>query len=168
MGYHTDFGGQFKLDKPMLPEHVAYIRQFNETRRMKRKANVAETLPDPKRLAVKLPIGNEGAYFVGGTGFAGQDNDASVLDHNAPPKGQPGLWCQWTATEDGQFIEWDGGEKFYNYIEWLQYIVDNFLIPWGYKITGTVEWHGEDHGDMGRIIVKNNKITVKTAHITFR
>ena len=27
----------------------------------------------------------------------------------------PGIWCQWVPTDDGKGIEWDGGEKFYNY-----------------------------------------------------
>ena len=168
MGYHTDFSGSFKLDKPLNLAQVAYLKQFAETRRMKRKASVCEKFNDPLRIAVELPLGVECGYFVGGQGFAGQDRDASIVDYNASPKGQPGLWCKWEPTEDGTAIEWNGAEKFYSYVEWLEYLIEHFLAPWGYKLTGEVEWFGEDNGDMGKIIVKKNKVTVKTARITYR
>ena len=29
--------------------------------------------------------GNDGEYFVGGSGFAGQDKDDSIVDYNTPP-----------------------------------------------------------------------------------
>ena len=90
---------------------------------MKRKAEVAITMPDPIRQAAGLPIGDEAAYFVGGKGDFGQDHDNSIVDYNEPPTGQPGLWCQWII-EDNEII-WDGGEKFYNYIEWIEYLIEN-------------------------------------------
>jgi hypothetical protein len=68
------------------------------------------------------------------------------------------LWCQWIATPDGRGIEWDGGEKFYHYIAWLQYIILHFLEPWGYRLSGEVKWTGEDPSDTGRIIVEDNKL----------
>lgn len=49
------------------------------------------------------------------------------------------LYCQWVPTEDGEGIKWDGGEKFYSYTKWLQYLIDNFLIPNGYVLNGEVE-----------------------------
>jgi hypothetical protein len=74
-------------------------------------------MPDPVRIAAGLPIGEDGDYFVGGGGFAGQDKDASVLSYNNPPKGQPGLWCKWIPGDEGKTIEWDNADKFYNYVE---------------------------------------------------
>lgn len=73
--------------------------------------------------------------------------------------GKPGFWCQWRPTQDGEGLEWDGGEKFYNYTEWLNYIVENFLKPWGLTLNGTVHWRGEEFGDNGKIEVDNNVIT---------
>ena len=129
---------------------------------MKRNAKFAATLPDPFRNAVGLPIGNEAEYFVGGVGDFGQDDDLSVIDHNDPPKNQPGLWCQWVPSADGEGIEWNGGEKFYYYVEWLNYIIKNFLIPWGLVLNGTVKWRGEDFNDAGKIIVKDNVVSKVT------
>lgn len=162
MGYNTDFNGKFKLDRPLTPEHAAYIEAFNQSRRMKRDAKRAEELPDPVRIAAGLPIGPEGAYFVGGGGFMGQENDRSVLDHNGPPSGQPGLWCQWTTDEySHDTIEWDCGEKFYEYEEWLVYIIEHFLQPWGYVLNGEVEWRGEDWNDTGFLVVEDNVVSTK-------
>lgn len=164
MGYTTDFTGDFTLDNPLTPEQIAYLKAFNETRRMQRNATVTETMPDPVRLAVGLPIGKQGGYFVG---HAGRDRTPDVTEYNESPSGQPGLWCQWTPNNDGTVIEWDGGEKFYDYIEWIQYIIQHFLTPWGHVLNGTVEWSGEESGDLGRIEITNNVVKVKTGKVIY-
>jgi hypothetical protein len=125
---------------------------------------------DPVRDNVGLPIGTEGEFYVGATGFMGQDRclHGSVIDPNSPPSTQPGLWCQWRPSEDGKAIEWDGGEKFYHYIEWLKYMINHFFQPWGIKLNGEVTWEGENSSDMGKIIVKDNIVTVKQAKITYK
>ena len=167
MGYTTDFSGSFSLNTPLTDAHAAYLRKFAETRRMERKQTIASTLPDPIREAAGLPIGKQGAYFVGGGGDFGQGIDASVVNSNVAPDGQPGLWCQWVPTENDDGIEWDGGEKFYDYTEWLAYIIEHFLKPWGYVLDGDVEWFGEDRDDRGIIIVENNIISTKRARIVW-
>ena len=103
-------------------------------------------------------FGVEGEFYVDGKGFAGQDSDETILDYNRPPRTQPGLWCQWVPSEDGQFIQWDGSEKFYNYVEWLKYLIDKILAPRGYKLNGVVGWQGEDRGDIGKIEVVDNVV----------
>lgn len=167
MGYTTNFMGSFTLDHPLDPGHANYLHKFSKTRRMARNPEIAETLSDPERLAVGLPIGKDGEYFVGGTGFAGQGGDASIIDHNYPPPSQPGLWCQWVPTEDNAGIEWDHGEKFYDFVEWLKYLIEHFLKPWGYILNGEVEWRGEDIEDMGLIVVKDNIVTTKVGKIVY-
>lgn len=128
--------------------------------------------------------GHEGEFFVG-------DETTGVIDHNTAPgqvpygtKGytdryaendrrtnagecQPGLWCQWILENDGTELVWDGGEKFYNYVEWLQYMITKFFNPWGIKLNGTIEWHGEDRSDMGQIVVTDSVIKILTGKITF-
>lgn len=89
MGYTTDFSNSFSLNKPLSAIHSEYLLKFAGTRRVKRNQTIASTLPDPAREAVGLPIGKQGAYFVGGGGDFGQANDASVIDGNAAPSGQP-------------------------------------------------------------------------------
>lgn len=156
MGYDTTFSGNFSINPPLAPEHRTYLEKFSETRRMQRNTVLVAEMPDPYRTAVGLPVGIEGEFFVNGQGFMGQDNDQSVKDPNRPPVTQPSLWCHWVPSEDGTLIEWDGGEKFHDYIEWMEYLLHNFLIPWHYNVNGRVEWEGEDEDDMGVIRIKNN------------
>lgn len=125
---------------------------------MTRDPEKASKLPDPLREAVGLPIGEGGCYFVGGTGWAGQDKDDAVTGPNDPPAGQPGLWCQWVITGDGRNLEWDYGEKFYEYESWLEYIQEHLLTPWGSKLNGQIEWSGEDWNDIGILYASDGRI----------
>ena len=159
MGYTTTFTGKFTCTPALNTDQVAYLKALCETRRMKRSG--ASKLPDPLRNAVGLPIGHEGEYFVGGTGWAGQDHDETIVGFNTPPASQPSLWCQWTLSEDGKFIKWDGGEKFYEYIAWIKYFNEHFFKPWGVKLAGDVKWYGEDPSDRG-VIVANKDIACLT------
>lgn len=109
-----------------------------------------------------LPVGPEGAYFVAGEAISyDEPENNSVIDINHPPKDQPGLWCQWLPNAEGTEIQWDGGEKFYDYVEWINYLIDNFLKPWGYTLDGSVNWYGEDRRDTGTIIIENNQVKVE-------
>lgn len=47
-----------------------------------------------------------------------------------------------------------------NYVEWLEYLIQHFIAPWGYKLNGAVVWHGEDSDDIGRIVVTDNVVRV--------
>ncbi len=162
MGYTTDFDGSFTLDRPLTAAQAAYLRKFAETRRMKRDPVATATLPDPLREAVGLPIGSEAGYYVGSTAMAGQDwkrlGAVGVVDDNNEPDEQPGLWNHWVPTEDGAGIEHDGGEKFYDYAEWLQYICDHFLKRWDLTLNGKVRFQGEEPDDRGAVIVQDNKV----------
>ncbi len=79
----------------------------------------------------------------------------------------PSFYCQWVPTEDGRGLEWDGGEKFYNYVQWLEYLINKFFIPWGIKLNGEIEWEGEESGDLGKIIVTNNVVEVKEGRVVY-
>lgn len=158
MGYTTEFEGHFNVTPPLTAEQVEYLSKFNKTRRVRRDPRETQGREDPVREAVGLHVGPQGGYFVGETGLYGQDQGPDVRDSNIPPAGQPGLWCQWEASADGSRIQWDGGEKFYEYVDWLKYIVEHFLKPWGRTISGEVCWYGEDHGDRGRISADKNKV----------
>lgn len=161
MGYTTDFRGMVGLSPGLNPEQEEYLHQFAQTRRMKRDAAKAELLSDPVRIAAGLPIGPEGAYFVGAKGDFGQADDNSVVNNNRSPAGQPGLWCQWVPSDDGSALEWDGGEKFYDYVLWMKYIIEHFIKPWGIIANGEIEWRGEEWDDTGTIVVKDNLVTTK-------
>ena len=153
MGYDTTFQGQFDVTPALRPEHVDYLRAFSETRRMTWDER-AKTLPDPIREMVGLPFGVDGAYFV-------SQDESLVLVNYCPPFEQPSLWCQWVPTDDGTAIEWDGVEKFYDYVAWLEYLIEHFFAPWGYVLNGVVDYQGEEISDHGSIVVENNVVVKK-------
>ena len=135
--------------------------------------------------------GNDGEYFAMDDKQSGQSRDSSIIDYNEAPghltgnnldwgyrwkenqrriqtgECQPSLWCQWIISDDGNLLEWDGGEKFYYYTEWLKYMIKHFFTPWEIILNGQIEWEGEDRNDRGKIIVENNKVTIKEAKIIY-
>ncbi len=152
MGYTTDFSGSVTVTPPLNEAEVAYLNKFAATRRMRRK---------------------QGPYCVE------DERKADIVDYNTPPEGQPGLWCQWVSTEDGTEITWDGGEKFYNAPEWMEYIIDHFLAP-GAKaaeqlpflqanhiVNGTIEAQGEDGDDRWRLVATNNVVAVNAGRVVY-
>lgn len=162
MGYTTDFWGEVQISPPLNQAEIDYLNKFNQTRRMDRQ---------------------RGPYFVDGTGSYGQNHDADIRDFNRPPTGQPGLWCQWVPSMDGTAIEWDGGEKFYESDKWMAYLIDHFLKPgaqaqhsgdpqfaeftFDHVLNGEIDAQGEDPGDRWKLVVKDNKVTVKTASLVW-
>lgn len=82
-------------------------------------------------------------------------------------KGFPGIWCNWEPNDDGTLLTWNEQEKFYMYVDWLQHLVDNYLKPWGYQITGEVFWYGDESDDRGVIYAKDNMIEAVAATISY-
>lgn len=150
MGYSTEFRGKFLLDKYLTEDQADYLLKFADTRRMFRSEKATATLVDSLREAVHLPAGIDGEFYVGDDAVV-DSVLTSVVDYNEPPRTQPGLWCQWIPTKNRDGFEWNDVEKFYNYKEWFAYICEKFLTPWGYKVSGSVRWRGEDWGDEGEM-----------------
>lgn len=187
MGYSTDFFGSLQLSRPATEQEIEFINQLSGTRRMKRNTTKLFELYDgkfgnPNAKTREEIYGNDGEYYVGGN-----ENDGSVIDNNTPPgqyewgskfrnendslitlgKCQPGLWCQWILVDEGTELEWDGGEKFYHYTDWLMYLIKHFFQPWGITLNGEIEWQGEEREDMGKIVVTNNEVRESQGTITY-
>ena len=142
MGYTTEFKGSLTFNKSLSDKMLKYVQLFNNTRRMGRNIE---------------GFGAEGEFYAFSTENMGQNYDENIIDYNGSPKTQPGLWCQWTSY-DGLTLEWDGSEKFYNYTEWLYYLINKVFAPNGYVLNGTITYRGEDFGDFGEIYVQDNKV----------
>jgi hypothetical protein len=162
MGYTTDFTGHVTVTPPLNADEIAYLRRFADTRRMLRE---------------------NGPYYTG-TGYAGQDHEPDIIDYNRPPEGQPGLWCKWEPADDGTAIRWNGGEKFYDPVERMRYLIDTFLKPgaglktelgeptagrtypeefrhfmFDHLLNGTIEAQGEEPDDHWFLVVEDNEVT---------
>ncbi len=162
MGYTTEFWGEIEIEPPLNEEEIAYLKKFSDTRRMNR---------------------GKGDYFVDGTDAFGQGQDKDIIDYNASPPEQPGLWCNWIPSVDGTSIEWDGGEKFYSPAQWMWYIIWHFLSPnpiakirhpeqfaflEGHVCNGEIDAQGEDGDDRWKLIVIDNVVSVQDSEIVFR
>jgi len=166
MGYTTSFEGKFILNKELDDKTFKFLKKLSRTRRMKRDIHCLSNEGFEKYGFSDWGI--EGEFFVDAGGFAGQDRDISILDYNIPPITQPSLWCQWEPTGDRKNIKWDGGEKFYKYEEWLNYIIGYILEPRNYILNGNVSWQGEDPTDFGQLKVEKNKVYYRKGKRSFK
>ena len=139
MGYTTEFFGKFDLNKPLDLKIKKFLDMFSDSRRMGRRKDPA--------------YGIQGEFFV-----LEETIETDVIDYNKPPSTQPSLWCNWVPTEDGTGIQWNGSEKFYNYTEWLVYLINKILAPNGYILNGKVDYEGEERSDSGTIEIKDNHV----------
>jgi hypothetical protein len=90
-------------------------------------------------------------------------------DESGNPGGEgkpPTYYCQWIVTEDYQRLEWDKNEKFYYGKEWLVYLVEHFIEPWGYKLNGESPWYIDDFQYAGILTVSDNVITEDSQDIS--
>jgi hypothetical protein len=159
MGYTTEFDGRIAIVPPLSEKEIEYINAFSDTRRMDRE---------------------KGPYYVGDN-TNGMNVEADVRDPNRPPEGQPGLWCNWEVVEDGNFIEWNGAEKFYDAELWMQYIIDHFICEdpiarrenshfvflGEHMCNGEILAEGEEQGDVWKLVVRNNVVSVKKPTISW-
>src|SRR4051794_9559987 len=68
-------------------------------------------------------------------------------DERGKPGGEgkpPTFYCQWIPTGDRSGLEWDKNEKFYYGEEWLVYLIEKFIKPWGYTLNGESPWYIDD------------------------
>lgn len=73
----------------------------------------------------------------------------------------PGCHCQWVLTNDNKGIKWDGEEKFYEWEEWLRWIIRQYLLPNGVHLKGRVTFQGEDVDDAGFIeVLEGSRVVV--------
>lgn len=166
MGYTTEFKGRFEFDRPVDPDLANFLNKFAEYRHVTRNVELyKKSRPDWESRCFNGDPGKDGEYIADESVFppmaeVNRNLDAlGVKDYNTPPGNCPGLWCQWVVTEDNKYLEWDGAEKFYKYVEWLDYLISNFIGPSGYVLNGAVEYQGEYRDDYGVIYVKDNDVT---------
>jgi hypothetical protein len=94
--------------------------------------------------------------------------DKATSDHCVVRnKDMPDSYCCWEfgptdATDSIHELRWDGGEKFYDYHEWLKIIVELFVKPWGCTLNGIVQWQGDDVGDVGVLKVTDNAVWMES------
>ncbi len=69
----------------------------------------------------------------------------------------PDGYMQWVPTVDLRGIVWDGNEKFYDYKEWMFWLV-SLLATWDITASGTLYWSGEETDDTGSLVVNGMSV----------
>ena len=162
MGYTTWFEGERTPNKPFKKEFINYIKAFSEKWHEPRDVEIIKRSdPDWAKHCLDGNLGPYGMYYVG-------NFDEGVIDRSlAKSYTCPGYWCNWCINEETGVVEWDGGEKFYQYTDWLIYLIENFFEPAGYILNGEFIWIGEDSEDRGKISVVNNKVSEFLGEIVY-
>lgn len=85
-----------------------------------------------------------------------------MRDFNPSKAEQMGFtWFRWELNEDMNALQWDGGEKFYDAPEKMQYIINECLLKWdNLKFNGTIRAQGEETEDIWDLKVVDNVVTV--------
>ena len=162
MGYDTEFSGAFTVDPPLNAHEIAYLRDFSVIRHMDR------TL---------------GPYYRHDAALGHSDID----DRNQPGPDQPGLWCDWMPSPDGEHIVWNGSTRARRSEYWMVYLIQTFLQPgarlaaeldspvpgrhyaaefahftFDHVLNGQVDAQGEIEDDKWRIQIVDNVVTVRS------
>lgn len=159
----SGFVGGVEVVPPLNQAEIAYLERFSGSRRMRRRSG---------------PYTAEAFFYSA--------SDLDVIDVNEPSEGQPGLWCEWTATTDGSQIVWNHGtNKFTFSAEWLDYLISQFFAPgahlavesaspvpgryyapefaeftFDHVLNGLIEVVPDEDGfERGQIVVEDNRVT---------
>lgn len=68
-------------------------------------------------------------------------------------------YFQWVPADTFEHIVWDGNEKFYKYVEQLQWLCGDWLDQRGIAADGVLHWSGEETDDTGTITVTANLVS---------
>lgn len=69
-------------------------------------------------------------------------------------------YCQWVPSDYGAGIQWDGGEKFYDSMQWMEYLIGQFFGH-SHLCNGEILAQGEEMGDVWKLVVVNNEVSRK-------
>lgn len=155
MGLHTDYLGRVRIEPPLSPDEVDFLKSFNSTRH----------------------CGDAGALDVAAHP-ADNERTGDVDGYNRTARGMPGLWCPWTCCDDGCCLRWDQGEKPYAPQAWLDYLIDTFLRPgaalagqeaaadrglsFDHVLNGVLVGERRETGELFALEVDHNRVTRRT------
>ena len=148
-GDATELEGYFKVNKPLDEETQFIIRGLRHGMSQKRDSQLLADYLGMSLEECLIKYGVDGQLYV-------KDNNVAVICHKGYIKQQityqPWIGSfiprfSWKYFPEEQAIRWDRSEKFYCYVEWIQYLIDYVLAPRGYVLNGHVEtFNDADNG----------------------
>lgn len=115
MGYSTDLIGHIDINPPLNDHEQAYLAGFAGSRR---------GLPGQPPYTVP---GNPAAEEFDATTASTATSTRAAARYVKQADAVPGPWCGWVPAWSGGCLTYDGKEKFYAPVEWMQYLIDHFL-----------------------------------------
>jgi len=100
-----------------------------------------------------------------------EDRHDSIYNYGDVRRAYPSIWNQWVIERSyggNDLLVWDEGEKFYQYVGWLSYLIVNYFDQWEVELNGVVDFDGEDREDRGEIHIKNSEISVYQYNYTLK
>ncbi len=125
MGYTTEFIGNFQLLRPKFDEQALYLLEFARTCRDRAIARSTCHNSRPWSRCRWSTVRNPAISSTSRT-------------HKPQPrfkmkivllKDNPDCIASGNKGADGRGVEWNDREKFYRYVEWLQYLIIHFFVP---------------------------------------
>jgi hypothetical protein len=150
--------GKIQLSRALTLPEYQYLMAFGKSRRMTYNVESQASVKDPIRERVGLPIGTDGEYIVHGQEPPYGRRGKGEGDSNRPPADQPGLWCEWRPSVDGDGLVYESSERDYDYQAgaWLTYIAEKILAPWGITAEGRA-WYRDEEG-AGVVLARGGKV----------
>lgn len=151
MGYTTGFQGAFRLSQALDQSQIDLLKKVHDQRHEDGQdveyecPGQSDVIVQHRWTTVRRPRKYRGEQDIWGSNR------------------YPSCYCQWVLSSDHSDLIWDGGEKFYNFVGWLKYLIAHFFKPWNVSLNGVIDWSGEDPSDSGTLVVTNNDITVMFA-----
>lgn len=94
--------------------------------------------------------------------FINNINNFNIKNYNIPNDK-----CCWIINNTGEYLQWNNDKSSIYYDDWIIYLLKSFFIPNNILLNGIIKWYGDDHFDIGKIIINNNCIDIFDAKITF-
>ena len=159
MGYDTYFNGEFELDKLLSDDQREFLDMWLNGDHVARDPALLKKADCSKRNLECLNLLDRLGMELGEecVNYVGQFNDGTTLSHDVAAL--PGRHCVWEISRRGATISSERGTN-EDYVAWLRYIIEHFLIPWGYVLNGECYWDGDQNDDKGEIEIENNVIKV--------
>jgi hypothetical protein len=99
-----------------------------------------------------------------------KDGVTITYDYYQSSEEHPDMYCRWTVSDDGRKIMWDGWEKFYEYEEWMRFIIEHFLQPGckaaselpflqaNHVCNGVIDVECPEYGAEFQLVVEDNRV----------
>lgn len=147
--------GRFRIEPRLKIEQIRYLRKFSARSKRGYHPEECSRYEDPIRIRAGIPeVGSGGQYYTG-------DNECFFGMVESP---FPSSRCTWNVSGCGNYIVSNEAMARHPAAEWMQYIVQHFMVRWDRTVNGSALVEEIHPSRKGRVIVENN-VTYWNEHL---